>query len=238
MKSTKWRCRPRRIDKLDIDLFYGTERISIIWGLRCQKQVSQAWISNCLGCNYLSLSGIPAPGTNVLICPTVSVAPAGPFYPPNWCTVYRHHTTLVIGLFPVYPTEYAHRDDVIKWKHFPRYWPFVRGIHRSPVNSPHKGQWRGVLMFSLICAWINGWVNNQEADLRRHCAHCDVTVMWRTVYRHHTTLVVGWYRVYPKKYAHGLRFIVYYCGLHHIFRITSLVLAVPGNHSWRIWVNK
>ena len=22
-------------------------------------------------------------------------------------------------------------DDVIKWKHFPRYWPFVRGIHRS-----------------------------------------------------------------------------------------------------------
>ena len=30
-------------------------------------------------------------------------------------------------------------DDVIKWKHFPRYWPFVRGIHRSPVNSPHKG---------------------------------------------------------------------------------------------------
>ena len=37
-------------------------------------------------------------------------------------------------------------------------WPFVRGIHRSPVNSPHKGQWRGALMFSLICAGINGWV--------------------------------------------------------------------------------
>ena len=54
-------------------------------------------------------------------------------------------------------------DDVIKWKHFPRYWPFVRGIHRSPVNSPHKGQWRGALMFSLICVWINGWVNNREA---------------------------------------------------------------------------
>ena len=34
-------------------------------------------------------------------------------------------------------------DDVIKWKHFPRYWPFVRGIHRWPVKSPHKGQWRG-----------------------------------------------------------------------------------------------
>ena len=38
-------------------------------------------------------------------------------------------------------------DDVIKWKHFPRYWPFVRGIHRWLVNSPYKGQWRGALMF-------------------------------------------------------------------------------------------
>ena len=71
-----------------------------------------------------------------------------------------------------------YHDDVIKWKHFPRYWPFVRGIHRSPVNSPHKGQWRGALMFSLICARINGWVNNPEAgDLRRHPTHCDVIVM-------------------------------------------------------------
>ena len=72
----------------------------------------------------------------------------------------------------------AIRDDVIKWKRFPRYWPFVRGIHRSPVNCPHKGQWRGALMFSLICAWINGWENNREAgDLRRHRAHYDAIVM-------------------------------------------------------------
>ena len=41
-------------------------------------------------------------------------------------------------------------DDVIKWKHFPSYWPFVRGIHRSPVNSPHKGQWRGALIFFYL----------------------------------------------------------------------------------------
>ena len=69
-------------------------------------------------------------------------------------------------------------DDVIKWKHFPRHWPFVRGIHRSPMNSPHKGQWRGALMFSLICARLNGWVNNREAgDLRRHGVHYDITVM-------------------------------------------------------------
>ena len=67
-------------------------------------------------------------------------------------------------------------DDVIKWKHFPRYWPFVWGIHRPPVDSPHKGQW--ALMFSLICAWINGWVNNGEAgDFRRHRVHYDVTLI-------------------------------------------------------------
>ena len=69
-------------------------------------------------------------------------------------------------------------NDVINWKYFPRYWPFVRGIHRSPVNSPHKGQWRGTLMFSMICTWVNGWVNTGEAgDLRRYRAHYDVTVI-------------------------------------------------------------
>ena len=69
-------------------------------------------------------------------------------------------------------------DDVIKWKHFPRNWPFVREIHWSPVNFPHKGQWRGALMFSLIYAWMNDWVNNREAgDLRRQHGHYDVIVM-------------------------------------------------------------
>ena len=73
-------------------------------------------------------------------------------------------------------------DGVIKWIHFPRYWPFVRGIHRSPGNSPHKSQWRGALMFTLICARINGWVNSCEAgDLRRNRAHYDVIVMLRNM---------------------------------------------------------
>ena len=69
-------------------------------------------------------------------------------------------------------------DDVIKWKHFPCYWPFVCGIHRWLVNSLHKGQWHRALIFSSICAWIEGWVNNHEAgDLRCHRTHYDVTVM-------------------------------------------------------------
>ena len=50
------------------------------------------------------------------------------------------------------------------------------GIHRSPVNSPHKGQWRGALLFSLICTWINDWVNNRETgDSKRQRIHYDVT---------------------------------------------------------------
>ena len=50
-----------------------------------------------------------------------------------------------------YPQNmYKSHDDVIKWKHFPRYWPFVRGIHRSSVHSPRKGQWRG----ALRCLWL------------------------------------------------------------------------------------
>ena len=52
------------------------------------------------------------------------------------------------------------------------------GNSTVPVNSPHKGQWRRALMFSLICIWINSWVNNREAgDSGRHRAHYDVIVM-------------------------------------------------------------
>ena len=68
-------------------------------------------------------------------------------------------------------------DDVIKWKHFPRCWPFVRGIHRSPVSSPKKGQWRRALVF-FICPWTNVWINKRDVgDLWSIRAHHDVTVM-------------------------------------------------------------
>ena len=90
-------------------------------------------------------------------------------------------------------------DDVIKWRHFPRYWPFVRGIHRSTVNPPPpppppapthppKDQWRGALWFSLICAWTNAWANNRGVgDLRRHRAHYDITLM-----RVYTYMILRW----------------------------------------------
>ena len=89
----------------------------------------------------------------------------------------RNPILLWVRQFPFLDQSRTH-DDVIKWKHFPRNWPFVGGIHRSRVNSPHKGQWRGALVFSLICVWINDWVINREAgDFRRYRAHYDVIVM-------------------------------------------------------------
>ena len=74
------------------------------------------------------------------------------------------------------------------WRHqmepFSALLALCAGIHRSPVNSPHKGQWRGALMFSLISAWINDWINNREAgDLRRYRAHYDVIVMFCCIRR-------------------------------------------------------
>ena len=49
----------------------------------------------------------------------------------------------------------------------------------SPVpNSLHKDEWRGALLFSLICVWINGRVNNREAGaFRCYRVHYDVSVM-------------------------------------------------------------
>ena len=80
----------------------------------------------------------------------------------------------------------------------------LRGIHRSPVNSPHKGQWRGALMFSLICVRINGWVNIRDAgDLRRRPAHYNVIVMY------------------------GLHGTGAYSYANPCFRVTSLALDQP-----------
>ena len=74
-------------------------------------------------------------------------------------------------------------DDVIIWKHFPRYWPFGRGgIHRSPVNSPHKGQWCRALMCSLICALNKSWGWWFETPSHSLWRHCNV---------HHLSWVVG-----------------------------------------------
>ena len=94
----------------------------------------------------------------------------------------HHYESLVVIISPPklpFKSRYrAYRShDVIKWKHFQRYWPFVRGIHRSPVNSPHKDQWRPSFdIFFDLClnkrlskqswAW---WFETPTPSLWRHC---------------------------------------------------------------------
>ena len=74
------------------------------------------------------------------------------------------------------------REAGTRWRHqmetFPRYWPFVRVIHWSSVDSRHKDQWRGALMFSLMYAWTNGWGYIPDAgDLKSQGAYYDVIEM-------------------------------------------------------------
>ena len=100
----------------------------------------------------------------------------------EWRYIYRpgghcHHPG-ALSLNQGTATDLKIQDDVIEWKHFPRYWPFVRRIHRSPVNSPHKGQWRGALMFSLICALSkqlskHSWGWWFETPSRPSWCHCN-----------------------------------------------------------------
>ena len=95
-------------------------------------------------------------------------------YCPGWC----RSTTLMYFL-----TNCRLKTVTSWWRHQMETFSALLAIceGNSPVPgelAPHKGQWRGALMFSMICVWINGCVNNREAgDLRRYRAHYDVIVM-------------------------------------------------------------
>ena len=92
------------------------------------------------------------------------------------------------------------------WRHqmetFSALLALCAGNSPVPVNSPHKGQWRGALMFTLICARINDWVNNREAgDLRRHLDHYDVSVMVTTLWRGNVFHIAGFSVGFPSQRA-------------------------------------
>ena len=127
---------------------------------------------------------------------------------------------------------------------FPRYWPFVRGIHRWPVNSPHKGQWHGALMFSLIYAWMNGWVNSRETDdWTRHRAHYNVTAMfeWITPSYKNFTCIVSVHRktTWIMKLKNSRRAIRRVHWYHYLFfQVSQYGSLRPSVLIWRyIWVN-
>ena len=135
-------------------------------------------------------------------------------------------------VFPCHGFIIVHwHDDVIKWKHFPRYWPFVRGNHQPTINSPHKGQWRGALMFSLISVWTNGWVNNREpGDMRRYRAHCDVTVMCVNFTFRRWQLPPYYHWLYHRRHARTnpiYRHIMMTSANGNIFRVTGPLWGEP-----------
>ena len=88
----------------------------------------------------------------------------------------RHHRThydITVVQFDIVFPWWRHQMETVS-----ALLALCAGIHQSSMNSPHKGMWRGALMFSLICIWTNGWVNNRDAVyLRHHRAHYDVTGM-------------------------------------------------------------
>ena len=79
----------------------------------------------------------------------------------------RHPSHVGVGL----------HDDVIKWKYFPRYWPFVLGIHWSPVKFPmQRPVMRGfdvyfdVLLNKPLSKQSRGlWFETPSCPLWQHC---------------------------------------------------------------------
>ena len=149
-------------------------------------------------------------------------------YYPSSCTPMVN-TKNGINMEPIIFTH----EVVTKWKHFPRYWPFVHGIHHSPVNSPHKGQWRGALMFSLICTWTNCWANNGDAgDLRRHRAHYDVIVLlmiYSFWHMHKMVLsMTGYYLFYVSLYV----------SIYHLHMYSSSAISTKADLSFPTHLNR
>ena len=69
--------------------------------------------------------------------------------------------------------NFGGHDDVIKWKHFPRYWSFVRGIHRSPAQRPVTRSFDVFfdlrLKKQLSKQWWGWWFETLSRPLWRHC---------------------------------------------------------------------
>ena len=147
-------------------------------------------------------------------------------FPTVWFVMADFEQPLWSHLLRLYPFSW--------WRHqmetFSALLAICAGNSAAPVNSPHKGQWRGALMFTLICVWINGCVNNREAgDLRRYCAHYGVTVMLVITHGNFKlAMIYGYNIVYAgqcdSSWWPQLWFILY----HHILSVASYIFLENG----------
>ena len=73
-------------------------------------------------------------------------------------------------------------NDVIKWKHFSRYWPFVRGIHRwiphTKASDTELWCFFDLRLNKRLSKQAWGWWF--ETLSRPLCRHCNIVVYGRT----------------------------------------------------------
>ena len=135
-------------------------------------------------------------------------------------------------------------DDVIKWKHFPRYWPFVRGIHRSLIWSffdlrPNK--W-------LSKQWCGWWFVTLSSPLWRHCnwilaCHLDDNVMtwklsvllaicdlWRYPAHYDVIVIKYWLVTLMTMSWHG-NFLYYWPFVRRILSLTGVLPSERSNNT-------
>ena len=110
--------------------------------------------------------------------------------------IWGSHTSINMEVFwqhcyiYIYIYIYKYDDDVIKLRHFPLYWP-LKGNSLAIGDFPAQRPLTRSFDVSFDLRLKYGWANNREAgDLRRHCAHYDVTVMIKRL----TNIIkyVGW----------------------------------------------
>ena len=84
----------------------------------------------------------------------------------------------MIGNESAFMLPHIKHDDTI-WKRFPHHYPFVKQIHRSPVDPPSKGPVMQGIDISLLLTRIRCWTNNHVAgNLRRPCDATLSGVAW------------------------------------------------------------
>ena len=134
------------------------------------------------------------------------------------CIVVANIIRIVIAWF-IYPFSpgllyRGCHDDVIKWNHFPRDWPFERGIHRSPVNSLHKRPVtrRFEVFFDLHPnkrlskqSW-GWWFETLSHPLWHHCngGNCMPTCSWNNTKENGQNQLVSNHRIQQNAYAQFL----------------------------------
>ena len=128
----------------------------------------------------IRLGNINAVSTHMWVIYDIQTAGCGG-YPGRGSCNHGYQCWLTVLVFSDWlsdPSGNEAHDDVIKWKYFLHYWPFVRGFTGHRWIPRTKTRDAELWCFFRSVPWIDGWVNSHEAgDLRRHRAHYDVIVM-------------------------------------------------------------